>query len=68
MPFVAAMLELLSGAPANYWLSFTAFWRAAVLGLAMPALAGIIPIRRALQNTVAGIVSFYSFIQQQISV
>jgi ABC-type antimicrobial peptide transport system permease subunit len=53
MPFVSMALSLLSGAPASYWLAFDGVWRAVVIGIGMPALAGIVPISNALARSVA---------------
>jgi hypothetical protein len=53
MPIVAAALELLSGVQASGWLAGDALWRAVVVGLAVPGLAAILPISRALQTRVA---------------
>jgi len=53
MPIIAAALELLSGVPASSLLSSDAVLRAMVVGLAVPGLAAIVPISRALQTRVA---------------
>lgn len=53
MPFIAMGLTLISGAPASSWLAFDGVWRAVLLGIGMPVLAGIIPISNALRHSVA---------------
>jgi ABC-type antimicrobial peptide transport system permease subunit len=53
MPFIAMAMSLISGAPVPSLLSFDGVWRAVLLGVGMPILAGVVPISNALQRSVA---------------